>query len=460
MRTSRLLSGVSLIAATLLYPTIAHAQDSHYWTRQYGSRAELLGGGVVGSLLDVSATFYNPGALILVNPKEYLQAAEPFEIQSVAVRNIGQDGEDLSTLDLGAAPSLFAGLLPVGWLGGRWAYSTLTRHEFDLNLKNRRMGTGDFLPGEPGLETRAVESTFKQGLSELWFGLTWSRQIHEGVGLGITHYFTYRGQSSRSQTIAQTATQSGNGASATFIDDFDYWTLGILWKLGVAFDYAPLTFGFSLTTPDLDYYGTGKAFFNRNFTNVDVDGNGMGESFLVNELHEGLTPRHDSPLSLAGGMAYRFGNAGVHVGVEYFAPVSAYTVLDAGVEETIGGELLTRRLTDQADGVVNGGIGVEYHATERFRYFGSFRTDFSSSVPDSDANLSITRWDLYHFSAGTTIRFQSVDVTLGLNYAVGSEDLGTRLETASSIGLVQAPGSVHVEYKLFRVLFGFTFKTI
>ena len=41
----------------------SHAQDAHYWTLQDGTRAELLGGTVVGSIKDLSSTFYNPGAI-------------------------------------------------------------------------------------------------------------------------------------------------------------------------------------------------------------------------------------------------------------------------------------------------------------------------------------------------------------------------------------------------------------
>ena len=41
------------------------AQDTHYWTQQYGTQGELLLGTVVGSLIDLSAMYYNPGALAL-----------------------------------------------------------------------------------------------------------------------------------------------------------------------------------------------------------------------------------------------------------------------------------------------------------------------------------------------------------------------------------------------------------
>ena len=49
-------------------------QDSHYWTNQFGNRARLLGGAVIGSTDDLSAVYYNPGGLALVEKSEILLA--------------------------------------------------------------------------------------------------------------------------------------------------------------------------------------------------------------------------------------------------------------------------------------------------------------------------------------------------------------------------------------------------
>jgi hypothetical protein len=57
----------SLTVAGLAGP--AAAQDANYWTIQYGPVAQLLGGQVVGSTRDLSATYYNPGGLALAKQK-------------------------------------------------------------------------------------------------------------------------------------------------------------------------------------------------------------------------------------------------------------------------------------------------------------------------------------------------------------------------------------------------------
>ena len=51
----------AMFAVAMVTPVAA--QDSQYWTNHYGTRAELLGGTVVGGVTDLSSTFYNPGAI-------------------------------------------------------------------------------------------------------------------------------------------------------------------------------------------------------------------------------------------------------------------------------------------------------------------------------------------------------------------------------------------------------------
>ena len=52
-----------LVAALLPLAPRAQAQDSHYWSIQYGPVGQLVGGQVIGGVNDLSATYYNPGAL-------------------------------------------------------------------------------------------------------------------------------------------------------------------------------------------------------------------------------------------------------------------------------------------------------------------------------------------------------------------------------------------------------------
>lgn len=54
------------VSVLLIISSQAFSQDSHYWNIQYGTKATLLGGAVIGSVSDLSATYYNPGAISLL----------------------------------------------------------------------------------------------------------------------------------------------------------------------------------------------------------------------------------------------------------------------------------------------------------------------------------------------------------------------------------------------------------
>ncbi|MFQ5582925.1 MAG: long-chain fatty acid transport protein, partial [Calditrichia bacterium] len=66
---------ILLIKILFILTVCLSAQDANYWTNQYGARANLLGGAVVGSVVDLSGTFYNPGALPFLKNTDFILAA-------------------------------------------------------------------------------------------------------------------------------------------------------------------------------------------------------------------------------------------------------------------------------------------------------------------------------------------------------------------------------------------------
>lgn len=100
--------GLAVVAVFVLCPPIP-AQDSHYWKLTYGARASLLGGAVVGSVVDLSATYYNPGALPLVKDLEVVMTSTVFNYPNVYIRDIGGTQTDIKSSNLSQAPIVVAG---------------------------------------------------------------------------------------------------------------------------------------------------------------------------------------------------------------------------------------------------------------------------------------------------------------------------------------------------------------
>ena len=83
---------VFILAATILgwiLPGPAQGQDTHYWTEQYGARSMLLSGSVIGSVNDMSAVFYNPGALGYLIKPELVLSASAYQIRQLKVKDGG-----------------------------------------------------------------------------------------------------------------------------------------------------------------------------------------------------------------------------------------------------------------------------------------------------------------------------------------------------------------------------------
>ena len=139
----------ALGVAALFHAVVeAGAQDTNYWSMQYGNQARLLGGAVIGSADDLSSTFYNPGLLSLVEKKELLLAGNVFEFTNIKIKNALGAGRDLSNGRLAGVPSLFAGEVRFGFLGdSRLAYSFLTRQSLKLRFEERFALTRDEIPG-------------------------------------------------------------------------------------------------------------------------------------------------------------------------------------------------------------------------------------------------------------------------------------------------------------------------
>ena len=98
-----------LAAAVLLLAATAGAQDSHYWNNQYGTKAELLGGLVVGSASDISAAYYNPAWLALGTDASLLLTTRALEYSTLEIKNAVGSGENPKHTQFRPSPGFLGG---------------------------------------------------------------------------------------------------------------------------------------------------------------------------------------------------------------------------------------------------------------------------------------------------------------------------------------------------------------
>jgi hypothetical protein len=413
---------VGLLALLAGAASAAAAQDAHYWTNQYGTRGNLLGGAVVGSVVDLSAVYYNPGAVSLIQDPDVIATSKVFELTGVRVRGSGDLDIRLDDQTLGVAPGFFAGLVPLKLFGKHvLGYSFLTRYKFDATLRAAGVGTGDILVPNPPPEDFYAELMFDTRLNESWGGLTWSYPLGQRFGIGATTFLAIRSQRSRTSITGQAFEPVTTTGGITLTDvGYKYSHYRLLWKLGVTYDWLGFSLGLTVTTPEVRLFGSGETTVNRVVVGQDIDGDAIPDPRFIADVQQDLKATYKSPLSIAGGASYFIGrNTTLHAAAEWFDKVEGYEVL--ATEPFIGqstGDTLILRVTQQLNSVFNWGIGVEEQLTPGFSMSASFRTDRTAIDNSQRSDVSVAAWNVFFVTVGTSFRLGGGEFTVGLAYGL------------------------------------------
>jgi hypothetical protein len=105
---------------------------------------------------------------------------------------------------------------------------------------------------------------------------------------------------------------------------------------------------------------------------------------------------------------------------------------------------------------------VEHRFRDDLKGYASFRTDFTSTEDQTDSNLTVAIWDIYHLGAGATFDALGTVFTLGLIYAFGNADtdatVGIIPESEDADPDLLADGkTVSYRYRRLTGLLGFSF---
>lgn len=451
-QTSRSLRAAVPAALLLLSVGVqdASAQDSHYWTTQYGNRSRLLAGAVIGSVDDVSAVFYNPGALALIESAELLLSGNVFEYTAVNYEGLVAGGGEFDSNRFKSLPSMVAGEFPFEFLGeNRLAYSFLVRQDFDFRIRERGVLTGEDV-GLPDVEGLAGDVRIDQDLTESWGGLTWARTVGP-LSVGVTQFIAVRSQRTEYQIAAQAALNPGS-ILALQNRDLRYTAWRILWKAGVSKRLGPWQLGLSLTTPSVSLGGSGDIGFDSTYV---VSGGEMPDGRLVTSTQEDLPARYKSPLSIGAGGAYLFNGerTRVHLAAEWFNRVGEYRVIDSEpFRAPEGGDPINFDITQELESVFNAGVGVENQFSQLLGAYAGFRTDFNAGLEEPRGGgqfaANVSRWDLYHLALGSTFTIERSDFTLGTVFSFGQSEPFDPLDFLPGI---QPPDDKLAEASLFRI---------
>lgn len=458
MGTNRLAVAVliSVVAVGAAFSTV-FAQDTHYWNTQYGPRSMLLSGAVIGSVTDMSATYYNPGALGHIEKPELLLSANVYELSTLSVRDGGGTGIDLESNEFNPLPNMLAGAFRKSWLGNnKLAYSFLTRYRFSAEVRGARTDRLNVVDRWPGDEDFGGGLGVLAKTSELWAGLTWARGSGRWVGWGVTTYLSIRNLESQNNLFAEALSDSGEMALYYDTSSYEARVYSLLWKLGLGFKFDPVTLGLTVTTPNVQAFSQGQALSNVTHIGIDMNGDGTVEDGFTATVQEDVRANYHAPLSIGAGAGVYLEKWNLVASAEWFDAVERYDVLElASFVSQETGEVVVPTLVHRAKSVLNYAAGLEYKG-RRFGGYLSFNTDFSSFDPESE--ISVTGFDLYSTNFGGTVAMDRTSFMLGLGYSWGSEKVEQTIDLNPEEGseVLEPEREVELVYSRLTFMIGFS----
>lgn len=433
------------VLCVTLVPTESMAQDSQYWTQQFGPRASLLSGAVIGSVSDISGTYYNPGSLGLAESLPFAISADVFEFESLRIEDGAGSGVDLGTSRSGIRPSLLAGTITSNLAGGVLAYSALTRMRANSDISAQYIVSGSEVPPGTDLEDVVGIARIDGNLNEWWAGLTYSHTVSSRFGLGLTWYGAYRSQRRQREGLEETIMTDGSPFININYTGGNYSTLRTLAKIGGYFKSGAISGGVTVTTPSLHITGSGQF-------GVNVATFGVDTTVLAANVQTDLAAEYKSPLSVGFGLGWQIGSARLNASGEWFDRIDPYVVMEG--EEFVTqepNEVQQFHLIQAVDEVFNWALGLEYlfkKSVTGFASFGTDQTGFTDQIERAD--LSITNADLYSAFLGLDFMVSGARLTLGAGYGWGSSSASALLDVVGDEDL--EPRYV---YRRLRILFGF-----
>ena len=438
---------VIIVAAA---PELGVAQDAHHWRIQYGPRAGLLGGALVGSADDISASFYNPGGLALAKDLPFALSTQVFEASTLTLEDGAGRGLDLDTSQSGVLPSLIGGRISAGFLGKTVVtYSILTRVRGGGETILPVVLDEEDLVSEPDVDGLLAFFRFDSLFAEHWGGLSFARPLGKRFGLGASVYLTYRTHKRLSETISQGVLGQELAVSGVDVSGFDLTSLRTVFKLGAMAKFDKLSLGATVTPPSLRLAGSGQGSLL--LTSLGRDST---QNVVAASVQDGLRADFRSPLSVGFGGALNLGKIGLHASGEWFDDLPRYAVMTAEpfVPQT-GGEALTREVAHALKSVVNFAVGLEAHLGESTRGYVSFHQDRSAANLDADPDIGLSTYNIKLATVGADFRVGEADerksVTLGVTFAWGNQP-------ASRLTDLVGEGDPQLRYQAVRFLFGFS----
>lgn len=427
---------IGWITGALLLHVFAFAQDTHYWTHQFGTRSALLGGAVVGGARDNAMIFYNPAAVAFIDSSSFSINANIYQVANTRIKNVLTEEKDFTSLQLSSVPLLTSGQFKSKLKNVRISYGIFSPVAFQFRGLARIEGAYAVVPdGEsPGNETFVGDENLFSRLNEINGAIGASYKLGERWSVGLTNLFDVRTHHYNRAVFTHYTLNNSNQTlvNTSFTQSFNYYNVRYMPKLGLAFRGDKWSWGATFTAPGIRVLGSGAAGVDILATNVKT-GAADRSAIVANSRQTGLKSNFKSPYSVAMGVQFQQGNTGLSFSTQYFGRQAVYVVLKgeeqpfvrpASAYNLVSGDDLLQVKT-AARPVLNIAFGLEQVLNERMTLNASIRNNQSYYDPkllaENGIKPDITTWDIYHLVGGVTMRKERSSMSLGLALGFGGD---------------------------------------
>ena len=453
------------------------AQDTHYWTQQYGTKSSLLGGAAIGGVRDNSGIYYNPGAIGFIENKNLSISANAYQADRINIRNGAGDGINLVSNSVQTMPLIISGLFkldeyPRHTLG----YGLLTKNQFNLNTNARSEGSKNLISDNHavGMEDYTDQFNLKSSIYETMAGWAYAYKISDKLSVGIGNYGIYRSNhNDYDRSVRVIPTDSNLILREISIYDRSYsisiMNVRTIFKGGISLNLDTWKFGLTITSPSINIWSSGIIQSDETVANLDYFNSGFLISFTGNDRQAKLKNVYKTPLSIGFGTEYGTENTVFAFSCEWFDMVKEYDVMKAKpgaylrpaqLNFATADEVLT--ISEARKSVFNFAVGWQQKLTSD--YYGSiaFRTNNSYSKQNKlpELSLTYTNWDIYHFSIGATKKREKSDLSVALNFALGGTKNVYQYANLTNIDVSNAyegvPEKTTALFSSFAVMIGYT----
>lgn len=471
MKRSVILCFISFCLSGLI-----NAQDSHYWSQQFGTRSALMSGAVLGGTNDNTMIYYNPGALGLLENSSISINANAYRLGNIKVENALGQQADFESAQVGSVPLLAGGMINIKDKKWKLGYAFITPVDFNFKGIARLEGNQDLIPAEEsiGLEEFVAEAGVTTKTSELIFAIGLGRNLDDNWSVGLSNLFTVRSHSYQRNfsTYVFMNDEERTLVGANQNQNVEYYNVRYAAKLGAVYRSGNWSTGLTITSPSLNLFGNGTLASNIALRNIYLNDDTERISGVATARQAELKSKFKSPFSVALGTNYEKGRSSAGIAVQYYSGIDIYDIMEPVPGSFVRPAELAPQLQSDAflrnragaKSVLNIAVGYEHKLSETISLLFSGRNDMSYF--DDELNegtgikTTISSWDIYHFTGGVTIDRKNSSLSLGLLYSTGNT--GDYEQTGNfdpnNVDLVEGTTTItSAKYSNIGLLIGYTF---